>query len=535
MDSARPLVAIGILGTTLDGGAGPRRWERWRPTVHLVQQDDLLVKRLVLLHGRSHTTLAELVARDVRQVSPETQVDLHLVPMEAPWDFEDVWDTLYAFAHAFPFHPDDEDYVVHITTGTHVAQICLYLLCEARILPARLIQTSPRGRGGEPAWSIVDLDLARYDRIAQRFLERRKEATGLLRGGIETRNPAFGALIDKLELVVLATREPILLEGPTGAGKTALARRIYELRRARRQVQGPLVEVNCATLRGDQAMSALFGHKKGAFTGAAVDRRGLLAEADGGVLFLDEIGELGLDEQAMLLLALEERRFRPVGAEREQRSEFQLLAGTNRDLHDAVRAGRFREDLLARIDLWTFRLPALAERREDIEPNLDWELDRFEAATGRRVRLNREGRERFLELAAGWPWHGNFRELHAIVHRMATLAPGGRVGPREVEEQWTRGGTGRGFANPGREAPDRVEAALGERAADLDRFDRVQLDDVLAVCEASPTLAQAGRTLFAQSRTRRGSVNDGDRLRKYLARFGLSWEGLRVRVGGATG
>src|SRR5690606_17169261 len=119
--------------------------------------------------------------------------------------------------------------------------------------------------------------------------------------------------------------------GPTGAGKSQLASRIYELKKRRRQVEGAFVEVNCATLRGDGAMSALFGHRRGAFTGAVTARRGLLKEADNGVLFLDEIGELGLDEQAMLLRAVEEGHFFPVGSDREESSHFQLITGTNRD------------------------------------------------------------------------------------------------------------------------------------------------------------------------------------------------------------
>ncbi|HTN89068.1 MAG TPA: sigma 54-interacting transcriptional regulator, partial [Sorangium sp.] len=171
--------------------------------------------------------------------------------------------------------------------------------------------------------------------------------------------------------MAIASRAPILLMGPTGAGKSQLARKIYDLKKGRRQVSGDFVDLNCATIRGDGAMSALFGHTKGSFTGALKDRPGLLRKAHEGVLFLDEIGELGADEQAMLLRAIEEKAFLPVGSDREVRSEFQLLAGTNRDLSLEVAAGRFREDLLARINLWTFRLPGLRERVEDIEPNLD--------------------------------------------------------------------------------------------------------------------------------------------------------------------
>src|SRR5690606_29133174 len=122
-----------------------------------------------------------------------------------------------------------------------------------------------------------------------------------------------------------------------------------------------------------QAMSALFGHVKGAYTGAARDRPGLLRAADQGVLFLDEIGELGADEQAMLLRAIEAKRFLPVGTDREIESDFQLIAGSNRDLGRAAVSGGFRDDLLARINLWSFPLPGLRERPEDIEPNLTYE------------------------------------------------------------------------------------------------------------------------------------------------------------------
>jgi len=202
------------------------------------------------------------------------------------------------------------NYYVHITTGTHVAQICLYLLTEANFLPGKLIQTSP-APDDEPAGRIhiIDLDLSRYDLIAQRFEREAHEGVAWLKDGIETRNTAFNHLMDQLEQVSIRSSAPILLTGPTGAGKSRLARRIHSLKQQRGELQGDLVEVNCATLRGDSAMSALFGHVKGAFTGALSARRGLLREADGGLLFLDEIGELGADEQAMLLRAIEDKRF----------------------------------------------------------------------------------------------------------------------------------------------------------------------------------------------------------------------------------
>jgi len=137
---------------------------------------------------------------------------------------------------------------------------------------------------------------------------------GEVSGRVATRNAEFNRLIEEIEVVALRSKAPMLLTGPTGAGKSRLARRIYELRQQRCGVDGAFVEVNCATLRGDTAMSALFGHKKGAFTGAMSDRPGLLREAQGGMLFLDEIGELGADEQAVLLRAVEEGVYLPVGS-----------------------------------------------------------------------------------------------------------------------------------------------------------------------------------------------------------------------------
>lgn len=321
--------------------------------------------------------------------------------------------------------------------------------------------------------------------------------------------------------------------GPTGAGKSRLAKRIFELKKDRGQVAGAFVSLNCATLKGDGAMSALFGHVKGAFTGAQSDRQGLLRQADGGILFLDEIGELGLDEQTMLLHALEEKRFFPLGADKETRSEFTLIAGTNRDLASAVAQGCFREDLLARINLWTFRLPGLAERPEDMEPNLQYELDQFALREGRKVTFSKEALSGFLDFATSKraAWLANFRDLNAAVIRMATLAPGGRIDRETVAEETER--LLASWSVPdSRPEGGAVTAALGANAASaLDLFDRCQLEKVLEVCAASESLSHAGRTLFAESRKGKGNPNDADRLRKYLARFGLEWKLLRGRGG----
>ncbi|QDU84273.1 Nitrogen assimilation regulatory protein [Planctomycetes bacterium Pla163] len=540
-DTKRPVAVVGIVGHKLDGSGRRNRWDTWRPSVAIAQQPDLLVARFDLLHLPGDASLAGIVARDIARVSPDTQVVRRELAIDDPWDLEEVYAALFDFAVERDVDPEAEDLLVHVSTGTHIWQICLFLMVEARLLPGQLLQMRPPqgGEGIEGGHARVDLDLARYDRIARRFEEQRRGATSMLKAGIATRNARFNALVDELERVAEGSREPILLLGPTGAGKSQLARQLYELKRARHELGGPFVEVNCATLRGDAASSALFGHVRGAFTGAESAREGLLRTADGGLLFLDEIGELGLDEQAMLLRAIEEGTFLPVGADATVTSHFQLVCGTNRDLAEEVRRGTFRDDLLARIDLWTFRLPALAERLEDLEPNLDHALESESRRRGAVVALNREAREQFLAFATGprGAWTRNFRDLNGSVARMATLARAGRIDRAVVdaeierlERAWSGGaalpvGSGLGTSGAG-SGPSRVERHLGAAAAELDLFDRLQLEQVLIVCERCATLSEAGRLLFDRSRERRASTNDADRLRKFLVRMGVEPGGV---------
>lgn len=528
---ARRQVVFGMLGTQLDAGEGPGRWQKWRPTVSLAMHEDFVPDRLeLLLDLRRFGKLARMVGEDLAHAAPDMVVNHHDTYLADPWEFEGVYASLHDFLASYPFQPDEEDYYIHITTGTHVSQICWFLLTESRHFPGRLLQTSPprKQAAGDPGtYAVIDLDLSRYDHIAQRFAQQQLQDRDLLKGGIATRNAAFNGMIAQIETVAMRSRAPMLLMGPTGAGKSQLAKRVFALKKTRHQLPGRFVEVNCATLRGDGAMSTLFGHTKGAYTGASSDRAGLLRSAHQGLLFLDEIGELGADEQAMLLRALEEKRFLPVGSDREVESDFQLIAGTNRDLQQAVHEGRFREDLLARLNLWTYHLPGLAERPEDIEPNLEFELERWSLEQHARVRFNVEARARYLAFATSpeAAWRGNFRDLGASIMRLATLATAGRIQIEGVEEeiarlraQWRGGG-----------APSVLDALIGDSVETLDHFDRVQLEEVVRVCARSASLSAAGRTLFAVSRTQRASTNDADRLRKYLAKFGLDWDAVRPR------
>ena len=528
--------AISVLGTQKDahGGTSPARWNTWRPTIGLVQQEALRIDELHLILNEEYRHLAEQVGADIATVSPETKVVIDIVQLKDPWDFEEVYEKFYDYAKKPCFHEEGTDYYIHITTGSHVEQICLFLLAESHHLQAKLVQTSPKeghvrhSRDSRGVCSIIDLDLSRYDKLAKRFEVERQNDLSFLKQGIDTKNKSFNRLIETIERVAVRSSDPILLTGPTGAGKSQLAKQIYLLKSQSGKIKGPFVDVNCATLAGETAKAALFGYKKGAFTGAVADHDGYLKEADGGIVFLDEIGELPMEAQAMLLKAIEEKTFRPLGASRDEHSDFQLICGTNRDLGDAH---RFRPDLLARIDLWSFRLPGLADRREDIEPNLDYELSRFSQRTGKHVSFNKEGRERFLAFARAPSnrWPGNFRDLNAMVVRMATLADGGRITAGLVDEEIERAGRSRPTASAdgaGISAAD-LAPLLGDGfAAQYDDFDLVQLAHVVKVCRESSSAAEAAKRLFAVSRLAKKTSNDSDRLSKYLAKFGLRFREL---------
>ena len=221
-DSAKkPLVVLGLLGTMLDRGTGPHRWEAWRPTVALCQHEDLLVSRFELLSPARYTTLSNIICRDIASVSPETEVRCHAVEFKDPWDFEEVYGALHDFVRNYPFDLERERYAVHITTGTHVAQICLFLLTEACDIPGVLLQTSPSKRGKDPAgtYSLIDLDLSRYDKLATRFHHEKEESLSFLKSGIATRNASFNELIEHIEKVVVSSKDAVLLMGPTGAGE----------------------------------------------------------------------------------------------------------------------------------------------------------------------------------------------------------------------------------------------------------------------------------------------------------------------------
>jgi DNA-binding NtrC family response regulator len=270
-------------------------------------------------------------------------------------------------------------------------------------------------------------------------------------------SPALRRVLEQIAQVA-TTDSTVLIQGETGTGKELVARAIHE-RSPRRE--RPLVKVNCAALPRDLVESELFGHEKGAFTGATQQRRGRFELADGGTLFLDEAGELPLEAQAKLLRVLQEREFDRVGGTRSLRTDVRVIAATNRDLHARVAAGGFRADLYYRLNVFPIVVPPLRERRDDI-PGL---VRHFATKAARKLGRTLDGiSPAFVERASAYDWPGNIRELENLVERAIIMSNGGVLDAVELFSQ----------APPSEKAP-----SVAASDATLEEMERAHIRRVL--------------------------------------------------------
>ena len=239
-------------------------------------------------------------------------------------------------------------------------------------------------------------------------------------------SPALNAMLSRVSKVA-GSDSTVLITGETGTGKELVARAIH--RRSRRS-SGAFVAVNCAAISRELVASELFGHEKGAFTGATQRRLGRFELADGGTIFLDEVGELFPETQVALLRVLQERAFERVGGTQPIRFDVRVIAATNRDLNAAVDSGTFRQDLLYRLNVFPLEAPPLRERREDIPVLVEYFVGRFARMAGKTFRrINK----RTLDLLRSYPWPGNVRELQNVIERSVIVCEGDEFA---VDESW---------------------------------------------------------------------------------------------------
>jgi DNA-binding NtrC family response regulator len=324
-------------------------------------------------------------------------------------------------------------------------------------------------------------------RLLESQRERRRQIAGRARQARETIDPFAGPSLLMRELAeqarrVAASSSPILIHGETGTGKGVLARWLHG---NGPRSDEPFVDMNCAGLSREFLETELFGHEKGAYTGAVSSKPGLLEVAHRGVVFLDEIGDLDPQVQPKLLKVLEEKRFRRLGEVRDRQVDVQLIAATHQDLPGLVRERRFRGDLYFRICALPLRVPPLRERRDDIPVLARTILEGFAADLGRRGLRLSPAAEAALRTHS---WPGNIRELRNVLERAALLASRDQLEPEDLR-----------FGGPG--LPEETATPATDSALTLEQLERAHITRVLAalggrVAEASQRLGIPRSTLY---------------------------------------
>ena len=337
--------------------------------------------------------------------------------------------------------------------------------------------------------------LAEVEIVLRRAAERRRltqENTALRRMVAQRGQPplvlgeswAMTAVLATVERIA-ASDANVLIEGESGTGKGLMAQTVHQ---QSRRSQGPFLAINCSGFQDQLLESELFGHEKGAFTGAVALKQGLFEVADRGTLFLDEVAEMSPAMQAKLLQVLDSREFRRVGGTRLHRVDVRIVAATNKSMQREVEAGRFREDLYYRLNVVNILVPPLRERREDIPVLAEHFLARFQASAGVRKTLSPDALQSLIE----YPWPGNVRELSNIIERLVILTPGGVIGSDALP------------ANIRSPRPGVPEAPAGP--ASLAQMERLHIARVLR--ETGGKKMQAARILAIDLKTLNKKIRD---------------------------
>lgn len=373
----------------------------------------------------------------VKWLKQESGIEANVWPVKlsGPTRFDEIYEAATGILRSLESDGADRHRTFHVSPGTPAMGAVWVLLAKTKF-PAELIESSPE----EGVRTIsLPFEIA-ADYIPKRDIESDDEIRRLTQG-LPPEVPEFSAIIHRcqgMKTVIAQARRvaiedvPLLIQGESGTGKELFARAIHA---SSRRSQGPFVEVNCGAIPAELVESELFGHKKGAFTGATEHKVGYLESADGGTLFLDEIGELPLPAQVKLLRALQERKVTRVGETKPKDVDFRVVAATNRILLDEVTEERFREDLFHRLAVGVLNLPPLRERPNDLNLLIDHFLERInadrESAPGWEHKNLSPGARNLLNQH---PWPGNIRELSNTLCRAAIWSGGNTIGVDQIRQ-----------------------------------------------------------------------------------------------------
>jgi transcriptional regulator with PAS, ATPase and Fis domain len=366
------------------------------------------------------------------QIDPN-RIDLFDIELSSPVDYDAIYAEVSANLAAARLPQEGVELTFHLSPGTPAMAVIWVVLSRTRF-PARLVQTV-RGGGVHEVEFFTDV----ADAFLPEYLRRSENRIQKLAVGPKDVPAEFDRILHKSDLVakqvelarrVAAFDVPVLILGETGTGKELFAEAIHA---ASQRAAKPYIAVNCGAIPSDLANSELFGHKKGAFTGADRDRKGHFEEAEGGTLFLDEIGDLPLDTQVRLLRVLQAKEVTPVGSSKPIPINVRVVAATHRDLMADVAAGRFREDLFHRLAVGILRLPPLRDRSGDVELLIDHFLGQINSEgsgkpEAKSKTISKEGKN----ILINHPWPGNVRELYHTMLRAVIWSPGEEIAPDDA-------------------------------------------------------------------------------------------------------
>ncbi|MCC7339906.1 MAG: sigma 54-interacting transcriptional regulator [Bryobacterales bacterium] len=518
-------VVIGLLDPNLDASKKQDRWGTWRPTISISQHHDFAIDRFDLIHEEKDGSLAGGIVEDLLTTSPETDIRSWEMNTATLQDFSSSLKALTDFVANYRFSIDVEEYYLHVSNLTVPAQLALIFLASKGIAPARLIQSRMPMNLEDILGSYEIIDV-RPGAAVDRLMGESASSTLIersLKGGVETRNPHFNGTIRRMGSVLARRNLPLVISGRRGTGKSTLARRFFETKRERSLLDGPLVEADSRQLRPgqiSQLLRAFTSLGPGELPGKVSITPGT---GNAGVLLLRNIENLPAEDQ----IAIEETiQFGALAREMPGLPcEFQLIATTRANLNDLAQQHRFLAPLAERLTTWEFTLLPLVERLEDFAAYMDDEINQQFVEFSTPLRFRGSAKRKYLEMATAGQssWESSLEDLHRSISRMAIESPDEGITTDLVKLEFEKLNDEWALQTCEEEL---LQIVPEEMRYQLDLFQKTQLMEVIRICMRSRSLSEAGRRLFASSRSRKKSVNDADRLRKYLQRFGLEWKNL---------